>query len=295
MSTHRTVARIQEQVVNQRGAIEAASSARYRLDGQWSANDGAARAAVLLRDDQEIGWVALYDAAKVRVGYHQVGGGGTSRQALGRGGTALLAAAGSYVTAEGKTAGLSALDGHVDNFLISNKMEGLVVVDGLGRLTMLDMREGGRLPGLDSPLQPLERLADLHLLLRWLEEHDASAFQTHLLGSGGALAIDPGKASGELRERRLLVQAAYQGHPIVAVVDLPGSPKVSLFEAAVIAIQALRTPQEQGGPGLDVVAIANLDVGSYNALESWSDDGRTLRQSWKPLGETMNLVSVARP
>lgn len=43
-----------------------------------------------------------------------------------------------------------------------------------------------------------------------------------------------------------------------------------------------------------MVAIANLDVGSYNALESWSDDGRTLRQSWKPLGETMNLVSVAR-
>lgn len=58
--------------------------------------------------------------------------------------------------------------------------------------------------------------------------------------------------------------------------------------------QALWAPQDQGGPGLDVVAIANLDVGSYNALESWSDDGRTLRQSWKPLGETMNLVSVAR-
>ena len=267
----RAVAKLQEQVVDQADAIAAASSASYRLDNQWSAGDGAARTATLLRDGKDIGWVALYDATKVRVGYHAIDGKGTSRQALGGGKSALLAAAGSYVTQDLKTAGLSSVDGHVDNFLISNKMEGLVIIDGDGRLHMLDMRDGGRLPGSQVPIQPLERLADLHLLLRWLEDNQASAFQTHLL-----------------------VHAEYQGHPLVAVVDLPGTPKTSLFEAAVIAIQALRAPESEGGPGLDVVSIANLDVGSYNALESWSDDGRTLRQSWKPLGETMNLVSVAR-
>jgi len=290
----RAVARLQEQVTDQAEAIAAASQARYRLDGQWAAADGAARTATLRRDDATIGWVAIYDASRVRVGYHQVGGEGTSRAALGHGHPVLLATAGSYVTADNKTAGLSALDGSVDNFLISNKMDGLVVIDDQGGLTMLDMRHGGRLPGNASLLRPLERLGDLHQLLRWLEDHRASAFQTHLLGYQGQLSIDASKASSAVRERRMLVQAAYRGHPLVAVVDLPGTPKVSLYEAAVIALQALRTPESKGGPGLDVVAIANLDVGSYNALEAWSDDGSRLRQAWKPLGETMNLVSLSR-
>ncbi|NOY26601.1 MAG: hypothetical protein GXP62_12065, partial [Oligoflexia bacterium] len=290
----RAVARLQEQVTSQQSAINAASQAHYRLNGQWASGDGAARTAALFRDDREIGWVALYDASRVRVGYHLINGKGTSRSSLGQGHTTLLATAGSYVTQDNKTAGLSAVNGHIDNFLISNKMDGLVIIDDSGRLTLLDMRHGGRLPGQRSLIVPLERLADLHLLLQWLEDHHASAFQTHLLGTEGDLAIDPDKASPTVRERRLLVQAAYKGNPIVVIVDLPGTPKVSLYEAAVIAIQALRTPLDSGGPGLDVVGVANLDVGSYNALECWSDDGRVLRRSWKPLGETMNLVTVVR-
>ena len=290
----RAVARLQQQITDQADAIAAASKARYRLQGQWSAADGSARTATLQRNGSQIGWVALYDASKVRVGYHEVDGHGISHASLGAGHPVLLAMAGSYVTADDKTAGLSAVDGNIDNFLISNKMDGLVIIDDRGGLSMLDMRQGGRLPGQQAEIRPLERLDDLHVLLHWLADHRASAFQTHLLGYHGDLAIDESKASSTVRERHMLVQAAFQGHPIIAVVDLPGTPKVSLFEGAVIALQALRTPADQGGPGLDVVAIANLDVGSYNALQAWSDDGRTLRQSWKPLGETMNLVSVSR-
>jgi len=290
----RALAKLAEKVTDQADVIAAASGASYRLDGQWSAGDGAARTATLLRDGREIGWVSLYDQDAVALHFHNIGARGTSRQALGGGHPVLLATAGSYVTADLKTSGLSAVDGSIDNFLISNKMDGLVIIDAAGRLATLDMRAGGPLPGESQPIQPLEHLADLHRLLAWLQDHDASAFQTHLLGYGGQLTIDEATASPTLRERRLLVQAAYRGHPIVAVVDLPGSPKVTLFEAAIIAIQALRTPEQEGGPGLDVVAVANLDVGSYNALTAWTDGGQVLRQSWKPLGETMNLVSIRR-
>ncbi|RME23843.1 MAG: hypothetical protein D6798_12680 [Deltaproteobacteria bacterium] len=290
----RALAKLAEKVTDQADALAAASSAHYRLRDQWSAPDGAARTATLLRDGREIGWVSLYDQAAVALHFHKIDGRGTSRSALGQGHPVLLAMAGSYVTADLKTSGLSAIGGTIDNFLISNKMDGLVIIDADGRLWTLDMRAGGPLPGETQPIQPLEHLADLHRLLAWLQDHRASAFQTHLLGYGGRLTIDEATASPTLRERRLLVQAAWRGHPIVAVVDLPGTPKVSLFEAAIIAIQALRTPPDAGGPGLDVIAVANLDVGSYNALTAWTDSGRVLRQSWKPLGETMNLVSIRR-
>lgn len=285
----RALAKVKEQVADPTQAIERASSASYRLDGQWSADDGSARTAWLLREGERIGWLALYDASKVHVDFQNVAGQGFQREPR-----SLLALAGSYVTTQGRTAGLSAVDGTVENFLISSSIGGLVAFDRQGRVHMLDMRNGGMLPGLSAPIQPLERLPDLHTLLRWIEDNGASAFQTHLLGVGGALAIDESKASGTLRERHLLVQAAYQGHPIIAVIDLPGTPQVSLFEAAVIAIQALRTPESEGGPGLDVISIANLDVGSYNALEAWNDRGTALNRCPVALGETRNLVQIGR-
>ncbi len=285
----RALAKVKEQVADPTRAIERASNASYRLDGQWSAPDGSARTAWLEREGQRIGWLALYDAQKVRVGFQAVNGGGFQRDPH-----SLLALAGSYVTAQGRTAGLSAVDGQVENFLISSTIGGLVAFDRDGGVHLLDMRNGGMLPGLSTPIRPLERLADLHTLLRWIDENGASAFQTHLLGVDGQLAIDEAKASGTLRERHLLVQAAYKGHPIVAVIDLPGSPQVSLFEAAIIAIQALRTPESEGGPGLDVIGIANLDVGSYNALEAWTDEGRSLNRCPVALGEARNLVRVGR-
>lgn len=285
----RALAKVKEQVADPTRAIERASNASYRLDGQWSAPDGSARTAWLQREGERIGWVALYDAQKVRVGFQAVNGQGFQRDR-----TSLLALAGSYVTAQGRTAGLSAVDGQVENFLISSSIGGLVAFDRDGGVHLLDMRNGGMLPGLSAPIRPLERLADLHTLLRWIDKNGASAFQTHLLGVGGQLAIDEAKASGTLRERHLLVQAAYKGHPIIAIIDLPGSPQVSLFEAAIITIQALRTPEDQGGPGLDVIGIANLDVGSYNALEAWTDEGKSLNRCPVALGETRNLVRVGR-
>jgi len=128
-------------------------------------------------------------------------------------------------------------------------------------------------------------------LLEWLRRDGASAFQTHLLAHDGVLTIDSSKSSGELRERRLLVQAAYRGHPIVAVVDIPGAHRQSLFEAAVTAYSALRSPEEDGGPGLEVQAIANLDVGSYDILEAWDTRGNSLRTGRVGLSQAMNLLT----
>ena len=80
----------------------------------------------------------------------------------------------------------------------------------------------------------------------------------------------------------------------MAFVDIPGQHRQSLFEAAVTAYAALNTPEAEGGPGLRVLAIANLDVGSYDILAAFDDHGRSLRSGPVALGSAMNLITVRR-
>ena len=103
---------------------------------------------------------------------------------------------------------------------------------------------------------------------------------------------DGDRSSGTLRERRLLVDAHYRGHPITVFIDIPGAHRQSLFEAAVVALKSLETSETEGGPGLEVRAIANLDVGSYDILEAQNPDGALLRRGPQPLSKAMNLLLV---
>lgn len=280
-----------EKMRDEEAANAAAWSADYALRTQYS--DGAAvRTSDLLRDGRTVGWVAQLDGARTDLSYVMPEGRGASSRQLADGRRLLLATAGSYVTAEGRTSGLSVLGGTVKNFLISPKMDGLVVVRGDGSLAVLDLKRGSALPGTERVLQPLRSLSDLHALLTWLRKDRASAFQTHLLAAEGQLVIDGARSSGTLRERRLLVDAHHRGHPITVIVDIPGSHRQSLFEAAVVALKSLETSEEAGGPGLEVRAIANLDVGSYDILEASSTEGTLLRQGPQPLSKAMNLLLV---
>ncbi len=282
-----------EQLRDEQAALQAARGADYSLRTTWS--DGAAvRTSSLHREGREIGWVSQFDQARVELDYVPVEGQGTSTAALAGDRHLWLATSGSYVTGEGRTAGLSVVNGEVRNFLISPRFDGLVIIRGNGELAIIDMDEGGRLPGEDRRIRPLRSLTDLHTLLAWLRRDGASAFQTHLLAHEGALTIDSSRSSPTLRERRLLVQAEYQGHPIVCFVDIPGQHRQSLFEAAVTAYVALSTPEGKGGPGLRVVSIANLDVGSYDILQAFDDRGSLIRSGPVSLSSAMNLITVRR-
>ena len=280
-----------EKIRDEQAANAAAWKADYQLRTEFS--DGASmRTSELVRDGRPVGWVAQLDGKRTHLDYVMPEGRGTSTTQLADGRRLLVATAGSYVTAEGRTSGLSVLDGTVRNFLISPKMDGLVVIRGDGSLAVLDLKRGSPLPGTERVLQPLRSLSDLHLLLTWLRQDQASAFQTHLLAADGQLVIDGDRSSGTLRERRLLVDAHYRGHPITVFIDIPGAHRQSLFEAAVVALKSLETSETEGGPGLEVRAIANLDVGSYDILEAQNPDGALLRRGPQPLSKAMNLLLV---
>lgn len=195
------------------------------------------------------------------------------------------------MTQDGRTAGLAVEGGRPENFLVSPKLGGIVITHEDG-VIIGDLREGMRLPGIDRDLRPVRSLTDFVALLRWLDEHDASAFQTHVLASELGLTIDASKSQPDLRERRLLVTARYRNNPIVAVMDIPGSNRQSLFAAAVATYAALTTPEAKGGPGLTVTGIANLDVGSFDILEARTMGGEVVRRGPVGIGGAHNLVTL---
>lgn len=276
----------QQAVRDEEAAVAAAREAGYRLGGGWSARDGAARYATVERDGRTIGWLALFDASKVEISW------GFADGARAGGPGTLLLTSGAYVTGDGRSAGLAVERGRVDNWLLDRTLGGMVVLDRGARV--LALREGVQPAGSRRLLRPLERLADLYTLLDGLRRAGASAFQTHVLAAGGELAISGDRASPELRERRLLITARYGRSPILAVLDIPGASRMSLYEAAVVGLVTLETPESAGGPGLEVDGIANLDVGSYDILGAWTDQGELARQGPVSLAQAKNLLQIRR-
>jgi len=279
-------------LVASRGSVAANS---LSLETVWS-DGGAVRMSKLLEGGSRVGWVAQFDASRTSLTYGARGSRGLNE--LRRDGV-VLAMSGAYVDGfkcSGGPAEFSASAGAVDNYMIEPDKGGLVALSkGPSALSILDIRRGGRLPREEQQIRPLVRLRDYAHLLNWLKHERGSAFQTHVLYADGVPSIEQGRADGELAPRHLLIDADYLDahggeHPIIAVVDLPGS--VTLYQAMEYAVNALQNPAPNG-PGLSVVAVANLDTGICNVLHAWRPDGTPVWGTNFRIEQAQNLVTIA--
>jgi hypothetical protein len=216
-----------------------------------------------LKDGRKIGWIGVlssYSSGKVQwyLNNDKPIDIPTFSSRFGR--RPLVLTSGSYVTSTKKTSGLSATGGVLANSAVDPKMDGLVIIHK-GEVSIHNIDAGVYLPGKTAALQVVDLISDYMELISWIQQENASVFQTHLLGFDNDLAIDPSKASTTLRERRLLATIERNGQLGVAIVDLPQTPRpLSLSEAAATTLFGLRQL------GWTVQGIANLDVGTYNIL-----------------------------
>jgi len=207
---------------------------------------------------------------------------------------AVLAMSGGFTNSAGQPEGLTVEDGSVVNAVIMPDRDGLVFFGPGGGLRVADLRRRTFTLPLSTrrttrPLRPLVSMTDYAALVTWCREHEATVFQTQLLAYADSLRIDPAKAPGELRERRILALArAGDGSLSHVVFDL--TAQTALADAARQVFDTLRVR------GLKVEAILNLDVGAHNILRVYDPNG----QRWPaPVGpvslqRATNLIVYTR-
>jgi len=196
---------------------------------------------------------------------------------------------GSYTTQDGRTSGLAAEAGEIKNYLITMKMDGLVVVKPGGGVDILNLDAGIILPKHTTPIRPSQSIPDFYELVRWLEENKYGCFQTHLLTWNGEFKIDPEKEIVQLRERRLLARLAGER---IAIIDLPsrGGSGFTLSQAAIIAQKIF--DHLAARLGTNVEGVVNMDVGAYDIFEVFDDNGTRVAgaNSGKTAAQAINLL-----
>ncbi len=156
--------------------------------------------------------------------------------------------------------GLTVQDGVPKNMVVDPVMDGLVVVYSTGGLAVSNLDKG------DLWLESLGRkvnarsTTDKIVLLDWAKNQRATLFQTQLLAYANELTLDTTRATRESRERRLLALVK-QADGIVGHVIIDIKAATLLGTAASQALGHLKAR------GLTVVALLNLDTGTYDALE----------------------------
>jgi hypothetical protein len=156
------------------------------------------------------------------------------RQAIkhveGTGKSMITLTAGGFTNVAGSPKGLTYQDGRVVNAALG-PAHALVIITKDSSVRVANLTDEFRLPGIEKPLSPRNRLIDYYNLTGWLK-NQASAFQTYLLPQGDQLLLDQGKVPSTSTERRFFgaIRDINSGQLHMVLVKIPASS--DLFTAA---------------------------------------------------------------
>jgi len=185
--------------------------------------------------------------------------------------------------------GLTVEKGSIVNAILMPERHGLVLIQKDGGIRVVNLkRDGFTLPigkNISSKkLSPLTNLIDYSYLISWMKKNNTTAFQTQLLSYSNKLLIDVNIAKNQIRERRFLVIASkgkpFKVHHIIINIE----KGVNLAVATKDVFDMIRYRK------FKVEAILNLDVGTYNILEAYSDSGKMIISAPIPLYKATNLL-----
>jgi hypothetical protein len=203
----------------------------------------------------------------------------------------VLATSGGFTNSLRQPEGLTVEQGNIVNAVLMPDRDGLVMVQPSGGIRILNLKRQefflplGRkqVKKIGNPLQSLIAYSEL---LEWCRSTRATLFQTQLLAYSDQMLIQRSKATTNLRERRLLalMSDARTGQTHHAIFNIKQSVNLAEISEEIFALIADRNKK--------VEAILNLDVGSYNILETYDERGRPIRGAWGPVSvsEATNLI-----
>lgn len=215
--------------------------------------------------------------------------------AASQGKTVVLATTGGFTNTNRQPEGLTIENGQIVNAVLMPDRDGLVIISKDGGISVVNLKRTAiKLSvGTQDVLtidNPLTSLIAYSKLLQWCREHRATLFQTQLLVYSDSLQIDPAKAKGQLRERRLLALARDQASAALyhVILDIPTQSNLAAIAKDTLDLFNSR--------GKKLEALLNLDVGSYNILQVFDDQRRVLPQPQGPvpIDNATNLIIYTR-
>lgn len=212
-------------------------------------------------------------------------------------GRVLLAATGGFTNNYSIPEGLSVEEGRLVNAVLMPDRHGLVLVQPSGGIRVLNLkrsridlpRRNGR--GTQTIRNPLESLIDYSRLIQWCRRERATVFQTQLMAFSDTLLIDPGRASRETAERRMLALVRNRKDNSLhhVIFDIPTPQTLYDISAEILAILHARN--------FKVEALLNLDTGGQNVLYVYDDRGVNIQPlvGTRPSQQATNLLLYTRP
>jgi hypothetical protein len=198
----------------------------------------------------------------------------------------ILATTGGFSNILHQPEGLTIENGNIVNAVLMRDRHGLVLVNE-GGINIINLKnESFRLPKSKTIVNPLNSLLAYSELLDWGKTTNATIFQTQLLAYGDKVLINQGKAKKQLRERRLLTlvidKKTDEVHHIIFNIT-------ESYNLAVIAKEVFKIVKSRNKK---VVAILNLDVGDYDILKVFDENGIEINmvKGTKPINKATNLI-----
>lgn len=198
----------------------------------------------------------------------------------------VIATSGGFTNGQGLPEGLTVENGQIVNAVIMHDRHGLVMVRKGGGINVINLQKDGHIlprtgKSIQSPLNSLVAYADL---LHWCKREKATLFQTQLLAYGDELLIDKNRAHPEPRERRILALVSEKGQVHHVIFDIQQAHPLADIAEELFAMLKHRNKK--------VEAMLNLDVGSYNILQVYDEQGQTLPAPRGPvdLQKAANLI-----
>ena len=198
----------------------------------------------------------------------------------------ILATTGGFSNLSHQPEGLTIENGNIINAVLMRDRHGLVLVNA-GGLNIINLKnESFRLPKSKIIINPLNSLLAYSELLDWGRTTNATIFQTQLLAYSDSVLINQDKAKTQLRERRLLtlVSDNKTGEVHHIVFNITESYNLAVITKEVFKIVKSRNKK--------VVAILNLDVGDYDILKIFDENGIELNtvKGTKHISKATNLI-----
>ncbi|MFY0606395.1 MAG: hypothetical protein JXR10_06765 [Cyclobacteriaceae bacterium] len=202
-----------------------------------------------------------------------------------------LAATGGFTNEKSQPVGLTMENGNIVNAVLRQKdMDGLVIIYPNGGLAVCNLKQGQISLGAYGEVTPRKSLVDYANLIQWGRSNNATMFQTQLLAYEDHLLINVSDAQSDIRERRILAVVKDRGNGDLhnVIFDIKSGYNLAIISEELFKLLKARNKQ--------VIAMLNLDVGSYNILNVHDDKGNLDNRVKGPtsISKATNLIVYTR-